>query len=171
MIVIMCAQQLFRAIENDDVSYVQRAVKNLGANARQMKNRSGDDMMYVAVSHSHSSIVDILLEANFPVDTRNESYETPLFMACRRGDLNIASKLLDSGANIHTVDDHMQNPLIMACIGGNIALVQMLLDAGANPNEIDESEGNWGAYRWADVHGYENICNLLKARGAIVPHN
>lgn len=95
----MCAQNLFQAIENDNAPYVQRAVNIWGIKVHQMRNRSGNDMMYVAVSLSHSSIVNILLQAEFPVDTRNENGETPLFMACRRGDLNIATKLIESGAN------------------------------------------------------------------------
>ena len=72
----------------------------LGANLN-VRNKSGDTPLHIAVEEGRIEIVEILLEAGADIQVEDHENNTPLHLAAIRGSLGIIASLVDAGASLH----------------------------------------------------------------------
>ena len=86
------------------------------------------NLMHLAASEGNLKIVEILLNHNFPIDTRTLDNKTPLHISTEKGFFDITKLLLDSGANLNLLDNDKHTPLHLACLNNHYELVNYLLE-------------------------------------------
>ncbi|CAL4142703.1 unnamed protein product, partial [Meganyctiphanes norvegica] len=131
----------------------------LNANADvNIADANGKTPLYIASKEGHSTIVEMLLNANADVNTVTDvdfgiGYsKTPLYIASKGGHSTIVEMLLNANADVNTVTDGLQkiyltfsgplghlgesgeSPLNMASYRGHSTIVEMLLNANADVN-------------------------------------
>ncbi|MCP4377731.1 MAG: hypothetical protein GY794_16335 [bacterium] len=136
----------------------------------------GDLRLHRAASEGYGAVVQLLLENQVNVDTRDGCGYTALHRAAMSGETDIAKQLLDArayfGAKIeHTFrnDDYPSlligiTPLHLAAWHGNLDTARLLLARGA---KIDAA-AKWGItpLHFAAGSGYLKMVKLLIAHGA-----
>lgn len=83
--------------------------------------------MHHAATRGHLEVLQLLLEFDWPVDTRNDANESALHLACFNGHLAIAECLLDRGASINAVTDENETPLFYAARKSHYRIVRLLI--------------------------------------------
>eukprot|EP00252_Welwitschia_mirabilis_P022348 TRINITY_DN6018_c0_g1_i1.p1 TRINITY_DN6018_c0_g1~~TRINITY_DN6018_c0_g1_i1.p1 ORF type:complete len:483 (-),score=98.91 TRINITY_DN6018_c0_g1_i1:374-1822(-) len=90
-----------------------------------------------------------------------------LFLACKGDAKGIEGLLKEGKVDVNSADFDDRTALHVACCEGHVDVVKLLLRKGANVNVRDR----WGSTPIADAkfYGNEEICTILKAKGAKMP--
>ena len=113
-------------------------------------------------------VVDLLLQAEVPVDGRNTYGSTALMAAAETGRVEIARLLIDRGAAVDLgAADSWETPLMLATVRGQEEMVGLLLDAGAAAGLRDRNSGVTPLIM-AAAEGHRAIVARLLAGGADV---
>ena len=100
--------------------------------------------LHVAVEQGHGSLVPLLLEHGFDIESREASlFATPLHLAARNGHKDICEKLLKHNvkAKINARNRFYSTPLTEAARGGHSEVVTLLVQEGADMNgSIDKKQ-------------------------------
>ena len=104
----------------------------------------GDTPLHLASANGHLSIVNLLLEHEAQLNTKNRNGSTALELSCRLGYFEI-SKILISKYSVmqnHEVEKKSEYPLHIACHEGAYELVDLLLAKGAVIDILTEENKN-----------------------------
>ena len=112
-----------------------------------------------AAMNGHVSCVQMLLEANINVNSKNSLGRTPLMHATLGGYKTIVSLLLKKGAFVNMQDNNKFSALMIAASKGYEEIVKILITKGANL-DLQDHQG-YTALIWAVVEGHHNISKAL----------
>mmetsp|Transcript_7290 Transcript_7290/g.12240 ORF Transcript_7290/g.12240 Transcript_7290/m.12240 type:complete len:340 (-) Transcript_7290:251-1270(-) len=117
-----------------------RTIVEHGINVSKFRGLNGYTPLHHACNRGHGNVVSVLLSANIPVDSKNDSGETPLHLAAYMGHLLIVEQLLDCGANINSCNEYDETPLFYAARRNMPVLVRLLLQRNANADLVDVND-------------------------------
>ena len=106
---------LFDAIAEDDFSAFTEKVEQ--GSDLTITDKDGNNLLHHAVRLGRLQFTDMLLQMNFPIDTRNHAGETALMIAVQTGNRNIVLKLLEAGSNPQLYNNKAQSALDLARSG------------------------------------------------------
>jgi ankyrin repeat protein len=130
------------------------------------QSNNGSTMMHVAVWHSRTDLIDILLSRGANIDAKDLQGRTPFLLECQRGK-RLLRFLLSKGADPHTRNHEAQSALHAAAEVGNIAVIDFLLNIGLPINTSDHA--NHTPLTWAVISNQEPAALHLLSRGATIP--
>ncbi|KAI5364440.1 hypothetical protein J4E82_011451, partial [Alternaria postmessia] len=123
---------------------------------------SYNDLLRIAVQHSHLGVVKVLLDKG--ADARAyRRWPAALYEAPSQGFSDVVALLLDNGANLDARFEG-ENALCIASEKGTIDVVVLLLDRGADVNARGGHYGN--ALQAASARGHKDIVAILLEKGA-----
>lgn len=88
--------------------------------------------IHLAAERGCRDMVELFLERDVHVNSRNQVEQTPLHCASRSGRDGVVKLLLEKSALVNAQDEEKQTPLHGAAAHGYEPIVRMLLHAGAN---------------------------------------
>jgi len=173
------AQKFTRSSKRVQDKYKDKYIKtikqliNAGADVNQKNEwEGGYTALIVAVSHGHSEIVQLLLDAGAGMNAETPTGRNALMFAAQVGNIELINLLLNAGANVNFQDPSRKLSALMdAVLSGSwdtIETIELLLARGADVNAKD-AEG-----RTALMHAAEGgdsdigIIKLLLEAGADV---
>ena len=125
---------LLKAIEKEDAEMVQVL---LNANADVATVQNGTTPLHEAACHGSTTLVEILLANNAPVNMRDYKYGgTPLHDACESCDcphhkytcaLDVIDMLVRHGAELESSNKYGRTPLGAACESGHVQAVKKVV--------------------------------------------
>jgi ankyrin repeat protein len=119
-----------------------------------------------AAGNGHVSVVQLLLEHNAAIDSRNDRGQTPLAVAAIDGHESVVCLLLQHNASVNSSDNKGRTALAHAAENGHEPTVRILLDNAADI-EIRNDLGD-NPLSMAAKKGHETVVQLLLERGAAV---
>lgn len=125
------------------------------------QDKDGWTLLHKVATWGHIEIVQLLINQNINLNTKNRFGETALHKAAERGHINIVDALIRAGANIHAQDNIGQTPLHEAVVGHYTNIVRVLIEAGANPDL--KNKASWTPLHEAAARGYTDIVQLFFA--------
>ena len=118
-------QQLFLALEKNNIRNVQKALKQ-GARL-DAQNKHGHFPLTYAAGHSTLRIVRLLLDTGAPVNGPTVNDSTPLMFAAICGKYRIAQLLLEHGADAHVRIENGSTALFYARYYGYPQIAELIL--------------------------------------------
>lgn len=119
---------------------------------------------------SPKTMVELLIENDADVNSKDHNGYTPLHEAAGAGDIDVTKILITNGADVNAKSlRHGLTPLHDAAYSGHEKAIKILIDNGAEVNTKTLIEGNTALHR--AVFCGENamsVCKLLIERGADV---
>lgn len=148
------------------VSMVKKILTKSHIDAQDSHRRT--PLLY-ASERGHEAIVDLLLENNAQVDTKDTQYgRTPLSWAAKNGHEAIVHLLLEKNAQVDTKDaEYGRTPLSWAARNGYKAIVRLLLKKNAQV-DVNDIEYDRTPLLWAAKNGHEGVVRLLLEKNAQV---
>ena len=112
-----------------------RALIDLGADVEASYD-GGENVLFTAAVHGHTSIMRLLLDHGAIVDPQVESSSgfTPLSVAIRNGNHDSVQLLIERRADIERDSERYGPPLMVAIYCAEEDIIRLLLDSGADPN-------------------------------------
>lgn len=143
-------------------SYEVKSLLKKGADVNIRDKEKSDTPLIIAALHGRVDIVQLLLEYDANVNTKQEDGMTALMMAAMKGHVGILQLLIFKGADVEAKDGEGVTALMWAAAGGHIGVVVTLLDKDVD-TKVKDDKGRT-ALEWAgeDV----NITRLIKKRSA-----
>ena len=115
-----------------------------------------------------SEVVDLLLQADVPIEGRNSYGMSALMASSEAGEIDVVELLLERGADPNrSAKGSWETPLMLATIQGRTQVVRLLIEAGANVDNQDERTGVTLLMN-AAVEGHSEIAADLLAAGVDV---
>jgi len=160
--VIKEIDQLFKAIEMDDVDEVKKSQykQYLKENT---KSKYGNSALVYAIQEKSSKVSDYLSQStDFDINSENNHGENALMMAAFMGNSKLVHFLIDERkAN---VNKEGWSPIHYAAIHGNLRIVSKLIESGAIVDALSPNEST--ALMYACRYGHIRIVKLLLDKGA-----
>lgn len=112
------------------------------------------------------TLLQRLLDAGTPVDSRDGRQRTALLLATRANHVDAARLLIERGADVNAKDDQQDSPFLYAGAEGRLQILRLTLAAGADLASTNRYGGT--ALIPAAHHGHvETVRELLKTKIAI----
>ncbi|ESZ93925.1 hypothetical protein SBOR_5684 [Sclerotinia borealis F-4128] len=118
----------------------------------------------VASHCGNAGLVDLLLECNADLTTRDVNLDTPLHLAASRDHYSTLKMLLDEDVDIEVKNKDGWSPLWAAAYGGHVKSVDILAKRGAKINS--RSNDQCTALHAAAKRGDKQMAELLVRNGA-----
>jgi ankyrin repeat protein len=99
---------------------------------------TGETLLDVAIKYNYINVVQILIDHNVKVNTKDHEKWTPLHFAVLNNNLKIAQILVDNGARINVKNQNGLTPLHVGTINGNYDIVNWLILNKAKVNIMDD---------------------------------
>ncbi|XP_005100788.1 ankyrin repeat domain-containing protein 27 [Aplysia californica] len=141
------------------VKVTQRSKDKLSVNA---KTSTGYSPIHMAVLHSHSDIVALLIALRADLSAHNHKSLTPLHLSCCMKNSLITDMLLRGGAKLDAQDMNGDTPLLIASSNGFINGVKMLIQNKARLN-VTNGRGNSAVHEAVKRNQLEVVKLLLEA--------
>jgi hypothetical protein len=94
--------------------------------------RPDKDYLVMTAREGRLDLVKLLLEAGFPIDSRDNTTETALIAAARAGRAEVALYLIEAGADVNAASDINMTPLLAAAEQCHMTdVLRVLLSKGA----------------------------------------
>ncbi|EHK48132.1 ankyrin repeat protein [Trichoderma atroviride IMI 206040] len=106
-----------------------------GASAARKVDKKGNTLLHKIEKKTLVSVLQLLVKAGVPVDSKNQDGYTPLAFAVQRSNEAAAKYLIECGAT------RTGSILHLACLQGSLSLVRLLIQEGADPNAIEPEHG------------------------------
>ncbi|KAF4274298.1 hypothetical protein CNMCM8812_005654 [Aspergillus fumigatus] len=119
-----------------------------------------------AAQEGRTSIVELLLQTETPVDDMDAKGRTPLSRASENGHKAVAELLIGNGADVNAGDNDGWTPLSRASLRGHKVVAKLLIGKGADVN-VRDNDG-WTPLSRASLCGHEEVAKLLIDKGADV---
>ncbi|KAJ4859870.1 ankyrin repeats (3 copies) domain-containing protein [Trichoderma breve] len=103
--------------------------------AAQKLDKQGNTLLHKIEKKTLISVLQLLVKAGVPVDSKNRDGYTPLAVAVHRGNEAAAKYLIECGAS------RASSILHSACIQGSLNLVKLLIQEGADPEATEPENG------------------------------
>lgn len=117
----------------------------------------------LAALHGHAEIVELLLDAGFPL-TQGRNEDTTLHFAVHSGSKKTVEVVIGSGIDVSTPGYYEKTALHLAASSGDIEIVRSLLAAGAGVSKPDQ--GGYTVLHCACLRGSIDACRVLLDAGA-----
>ena len=127
-------------------------------------DHSGHSVLWLAVTHEDTALVNALLTDGVKPDTHAPHEEPALFAAIRASHLEQVQRLIESGTGVDCANADGRTSLMIAAAAGDIELVRALLARHANPNVPDRRHRT--ALWYAAWSGTSDTVAALLSRGA-----
>ena len=150
-------------IENDNVEFVKRIIKNSPLLVNEPLNK-GISLMHFASLCGSIKILKLLVSEGAIVDIRDDDDDTPLILAAYSGKTECAKYLISAGADIEAKDNKGCTPLYLAAQNGHADTIRVLLDNHADQNVVVENGRN--PLMSALFNEKEDAARLLIQRGS-----
>lgn len=138
---------------------ILKILLHYNANPEPKSKISSTSPLAKAAMNGHVSCVQMLLDANANVNSKNSLGRTPLLHATMGGFKNIVSLLIKRGAFVNLQDDNKFTALMIAASKGFEEIAKNLIAKGANLN-LQDHEGHT-ALIWAVIGKHHNISKAL----------
>jgi hypothetical protein len=107
----------------------------VGRCRHQRESKCGILTLKYPIEHGgHLDVVQLIINAGFPVDVRNGTQRTPLALASSKGKVEVGDFLIRRGADLNVRDSQGQAPLHLASQHGHFDMARLLLDHKVDPN-------------------------------------
>ncbi|XP_043472714.1 ankyrin repeat and KH domain-containing protein mask-like [Leptopilina heterotoma] len=127
-------RQLHFSIRTGQVETV-KAIVNEPSNEYESDTFARKLAVYIAVESGSEEILEILLNANYPVTDSLFNFISPLHLAATFEHPRLVKLLLDAGADVNLqTEDYHRTPLHFAATAAQPAVVKFLLKNGADPS-------------------------------------
>lgn len=103
--------------------------------AAQKLDKKGNTLLHKIKKKTLISVLQLLVKAGVPVDSKNRDGYTPLAVAVQKGNEAAAKYLIECGAS------RTSSILHSACAQGSVNLVELLIQEGADPEAIEPENG------------------------------
>ncbi len=92
----------------------------------------------LAAKWGHCSTLEMLLNDDGEIKSRDYVGNTPLFLAAESGSLDCVDELIGRGAAINDTNDARQTPLMKAAAHGHAPIVKRLVKKGTKEQTLRE---------------------------------
>ncbi|UKZ59554.1 uncharacterized protein TrAtP1_000855 [Trichoderma atroviride] len=106
-----------------------------GASAARKVDKKGNTPLHNIKKKTLVSVLQLLVKAGVPVDSKNKDGYTPLAVAVQRSNEAAAKYLIECGAT------RMGSILHLACLQGSLSLVRLLIQEGADLKALELEHG------------------------------
>ena len=98
-----------------------------------VRNRSGENLLHVAIAYSNDDAVLELIQRGIDVDAQDQAGMTPLHFAAAHSNTIAVQAILDHSGDFEVVDKHGNTPLWTAVFNakGKYKIVEILIEHGA----------------------------------------
>ncbi|MBX2874661.1 MAG: ankyrin repeat domain-containing protein [Saprospiraceae bacterium] len=122
--------------------------------------------LVTAVMARQTAVVDSLLSAGAPANSRDEEGTPVLILAVNGGQIASVKSLVKFGADVNAQREayFVSTALMEATVRNDPGLVRWLLDNGANLHQRDTLGDT--PLNWASFYGHEDLVSLFVDRGA-----
>ncbi|KAL6793069.1 ankyrin repeat protein [Trichoderma sp. SZMC 28012] len=103
--------------------------------AARKLDKQGNTLLHKIEKKTLISMLQLLVKAGVPVDSKNRDGYTPLAVAVQKGNEAAAKYLIECGAS------RTSSILHLACIQGSLNLVKLLIQEGADPEATEPENG------------------------------
>ncbi|KAK4077876.1 uncharacterized protein Triagg1_3570 [Trichoderma aggressivum f. europaeum] len=103
--------------------------------AAQKLDKKGNTLLHKIEKKTLVSVLQLLVKAGVPLDSKNRDGYTPLAIAVQKGNEAAAKYLIECGAS------RTGSVLRLACAQGSVNLVGLLIQEGADPEAIEPEYG------------------------------
>ncbi|KAF3074201.1 Ankyrin-3 [Trichoderma lentiforme] len=122
--------------------------------AAQKLDKKGNTLLHKIEKKTLISVLQLLVKAGVPVDSKNRDGYTPLAVAVRKGNEAAAKYLIECGAS------RTGSILHLACTQGSLDLVKLLIQEGADPKAIEPENGRSLLYTALHIDD-EEVCSQM----------
>ncbi len=172
-------ETIFKAIKNNDLSVVQKAVTqgaNINAQLEECEEHGnpGWTPLMAAAASNTVEIAKYLLDKGADLSPCNTKGSTVLMLACSRGRLELVTMFLEKNADVHAKDDDGYTALMAVCSGKTLdtdgteddylEITRLLIAQGVNVNET-ENKGETALHKATFFH-FGACIELLFQHGA-----
>jgi len=151
---------------------VTKRLLELGGEAPESTSKLESSLLHLAIEGRHKGVVQLLLDAKYNVESKDESGHTPLAHAASHGCPETIKMLLKAGADPETTGEEGISPIQRAIINGKHKALRALLEGGAKiPDGIDlaadpiENTIKGNPLVVAAVNGYTECVSALLDHG------
>lgn len=117
------------------------------------------DRLVQAVRYGQTNVVEYLLDAGVPVNSKNAYGDTPLIAAAGSGRAQLIDKLLELGADIDSANSLGMTALMSAAARGDYQLVHTLINSGAEV-DVKNNQGESAVFL-AVQYGHHSAVRVL----------
>lgn len=103
--------------------------------AARKLDKKGNTLLHKIEQKTLVSVLQLLVKAGVPLDSKNRDGYTPLAIAVQKGNEAAAKYLIECGAS------RTSSILHLACAQGSLNLVKLLIQEGADPENIEPENG------------------------------
>lgn len=158
---------------NTATQLIDTCKKGLHEEVKRLVGIGGDPntmgAIQFAAEQGSALSVQILLEADAFVDSRNPMEQTALRCAACAGFKNVLKQLLKYGANVNTRDENHYTALHDAAAHGFQSIVKLLLRCGADP-EAEDLDGQTAVQFARRREHYDIVKPLGRDRAELGPY-
>lgn len=147
---IFCSQDLFDAIEDNDLVKIEQLL-NKSVNINEQRKKDYCSPLHFAVICNNLKIAELLISKGAYINSWNKNRETPLYTACAMAKIDMIKLLLNNKAEINKrMSLSGWTPLMIAIIKKKcLKCVKLLVEKGADVNFSDNLNASplfWAAY-------------------------
>ncbi|KAL7793938.1 ankyrin repeat protein [Trichoderma afarasin] len=124
--------------------------------AAQKLDKKGNTLLHKIEKKTLISVLQLLVKAGVPVDSKNRDGYTPLAVAVRKGNEAAAKYLIECGAS------RTGSILHLACTQGSLDLVKLLIQEGADPKAIEPENGRSLLYTALHIDDEEACSQMVR---------
>jgi len=142
------------AVNESDVNAVEFEVKDKekqkkNDNVAEMAAISGDTPLHVAAGEGQMEALELLLNWEADIESKNRVGSTPLHRAASNGQVAAVKKLLENGGNVDATNKSGSTPLHCASYGGFVEIAKLLCEHGASKYIKRPNMTNMSPYDYA----------------------
>lgn len=144
-------EALFQLIEEENIEELKGLLTAYPRVVRVV-NSEGETALHLACAKSHRTMIELMIEFNFPLDAVDAHGRSPLHH-CHEA--SIIQLLCEEGADPNLADVGGLTPLLVFVLEENYSCVQMILSYFADPNIAEPVHQRTGLHHAAALGNYE----------------
>ncbi|PNP52487.1 hypothetical protein THARTR1_06955 [Trichoderma harzianum] len=124
--------------------------------AARKLDKKGNTLLHKIEKKTLVSVLQLLVKAGVPLDSKNRDGYTPLAVAVQKGNEAAAKYLIECGAS------RTGSILHLACAQGSVSLVELLIQEGADPEAIEPEYGRSLLYTALHIDDEEACSQMVR---------
>lgn len=134
------------ALDENEQTLLWSAAKRRDNNVMELLSKKDEVTLHLLVQRGEASLVTVLLEAGYNVDTKDNLGRSALHVATILGHFDIAESLVSFGASVDCKDGRGNTALRLAIQRKRCDFIDMLLESSADMTGVRKHE-------WLDAYG------------------